>query len=86
MQTERGGSKMSQRKKYAESDYTPCCIYCEYALPKDGDDRILQCLRKRKRYEREGGFGCKRFRYDLLKHKPAPKKSPESIDEDLRGL
>ena len=77
---------MSKRKKYAEPDYTPCCIYCEYALPKEDDPDILRCKRKRKKPERSGGFACKHFRYDLLKHKPSQKRPPETLDEDLRGL
>lgn len=77
---------MKRRKHYADPDYTACCIYCEYALPKEGDDRILRCMRRRKKLERSGGFGCKHFRYDLLKHRPAIKKAPEPLDEDLRDL
>ena len=43
-------------------------------------------MRKRKKPERSGGFACKHFRYDLLKHKPSQKRPPETLDEDLRGL
>ena len=77
---------MSKRKKYAQPDYTPCCIFCEFAHPKDGDDQILLCMRKRKKPERSGGFACRHFSYDLLKHKPAAKRPPETLDEDLRDL
>lgn len=80
------GDDMGKRKKYAEPDYTDCCVFCEYALPKEGDEDLIQCMRRRKKPERSGGFGCKHFRYDLLKHKPAVKKSPEPIDEELRDL
>lgn len=77
---------MSRRKKYAEPDYAPCCVFCEYALPNEGDETLVTCMRKRKKSERSGGFGCRHFRYDLLKHKPAVKKAPEPLDEDLRDL
>lgn len=77
---------MSRRKKYADPDYTPCCIFCEYALPKDGDDQIVRCMRHRKKMERSGGFGCRHFSYDLLKHKPSPKRRSEPLDDDLRNL
>ena len=77
---------MKRRKKYAAPDYTPCCIFCEHALPSEGDENIVRCMRRRKKQERSGGFGCKHFSYDLLKHKPAPKRAPQTLDEDLRGL
>lgn len=77
---------MSLRNKYAEPDYTPCCIFCEYALPQEGDEQLVRCMRKRKRPERSGGFGCKHFRYDLLKHHPSPKRPPQTLDESLSDL
>lgn len=77
---------MSRRKKYAEPDYAPCCVFCEYALPNEGDDQIVRCMRRRKKPERSGGFGCRHFRYDLLKHKPAPKRRSEPLNDDLRDL
>ena len=77
---------MSRRKKYAEPDYAPCCVFCEYALPNEGDETLVPCMRRRKKSERSGGFGCRHFRYDLLKHKPAQKKPTEPLDEDLRDL
>ena len=77
---------MFGRKKDAEADYTPCCIYCEYALQQEGDQQIVRCMRKRKRPERSGGFGCRHFRYDLLKHQPSMKKPPEPLEADLDKL
>lgn len=77
---------MFGRKKYADPDYTPCCIFCEYALPSEEDEQLVRCMRKRKKPERSGGFGCKHFRYDLLKQKPSMKKLPEPIDQDLMKL
>ena len=77
---------MLGRKKYAEPDYLPCCIYCEYALPQKGDEQLVRCMRKRKRPERGGGFGCQHFRYDLLKHQPSMKKPPEPLEGDPEKL
>ena len=77
---------MNKRKKYAEPDYTPCCVYCEYALPSERDENLVNCMRRRKKPEKSGGFGCKHFRYDLLKHKPSPKRPASPFDDDLKGL
>ena len=74
------------KKKYADPDYTHCCVFCEYALSEEGDEQIVRCMRRRKKPERSGGFACKHFRYDLLKHKPVKKKQSEPLDEDLRDL
>ena len=74
---------MSRKARIATPDYTTCCVYCEYAKQQPGDDMIFLCMRKRKRRERAGGFGCKRFRYDLLKYRPTPKRKKTVSDEDI---
>ncbi len=70
-------------KKNTEYEINEICLYCENSIPlMDGDDNVL-CSKKGVVKE---DHRCRKFSYDPLKRKPAPKiniPSPEALDLDI---
>ncbi len=74
---------INMSKKYTEHEIDEICLYCENSIPlMDGDDNVL-CSKKGVVKE---DHRCRKFSYDPLKRKPAPKKIPlaeEAVDLNI---
>ncbi len=55
-------------------DITAVCAYCEHASPLRGDDMLCP-----KYGVVTVDHSCRKFRYDLLKRKPAPRTLAEPL-------
>lgn len=56
---------MAKKQKY---EITRACQYCEFAQPLDDEETML-CHKKG---VVSAGYVCRKFKYDLLKRRPAP--------------
>lgn len=56
-------------------DIAEVCAYCEHAVPLLSEDEVL-C---RKNGVVSADYHCKKFSYDLLKRKPARKRTAEPL-------